>query len=110
MDGQGNPVDLEVRGLVFGTTMPVMYLLLAWEEEYFPMEMTPVHPCTKLLSHVQLFVTPWTVDCQAPLSIGILQVRILEGVAMPSHRGLPQLRDRIFVSYIPCIGRQVLYH
>ena len=24
----------------------------------------------KLLSHVQLFATPWTVACQAPLSLG----------------------------------------
>ena len=27
--------------------------------------------CAQLLSHVQLFVTPWTVACQAPLSIGL---------------------------------------
>ena len=40
-----------------------------------------------LLSHIQLFVTPWTVACQAPLSIGILQVRILEWVALPFSRG-----------------------
>ena len=26
--------------------------------------------------------TPWTVTCQAPLSMGILQARILEGVAI----------------------------
>ena len=32
-----------------------------------------VHACTcaQLLSHVQLFVTSWTVVCQAPLSIGL---------------------------------------
>ena len=29
------------------------------------------------LSHVRLFATPWTVACQAPLSVGILQARIL---------------------------------
>ena len=33
------------------------------------------------------FVTPWTVACQASLSMGILQARILEWVAMPSSRG-----------------------
>ena len=33
---------------------------------------------------VQLFVTPWFVACQALLSMGILQTRILEWVAMPS--------------------------
>ena len=32
-------------------------------------------------------VTPWTVARQAPLSMGILQARILEWVAMPSSRG-----------------------
>ena len=43
-----------------------------------------------LLSHfsrVQLFMTPWTVALRAPLSMGILQARILEWVAMPSSRG-----------------------
>ena len=29
-----------------------------------------------------LFATPWTAACQAPLSMGILQARILEWVAM----------------------------
>ena len=37
--------------------------------------------CAQLLSRVQLFATPWTVACQAPLSTGILQARILEWVA-----------------------------
>ena len=32
-------------------------------------------------------MTPWTVACQAPLSMGILQVRILEWVAMSSSPG-----------------------
>ena len=32
--------------------------------------------------------TPWTVACQAPLSMGILQARILERVARPSSRGI----------------------
>ena len=54
-------------------------------------------------------MTPWTVACQAPLSLRILQARILEWVAMPS-RGSSQPRDRTLVSYVSCIGRQVLYH
>ena len=39
-----------------------------------------------LLSHsvVSNPVTPWIAAYQAPLSMGILQVRILEWVAMPS--------------------------
>ena len=37
-------------------------------------------------SRVRLFATPWTVACRAPLSMGILQERILEWVAMTSSR------------------------
>jgi len=37
-------------------------------------------------SRVRLFATLWTVALQAPLSMGILQARILEWVAMPSPR------------------------
>ena len=43
----------------------------------------------ELLSCVQLFATPLTVAHQAPLSMGILQARILEWVTMPSSRDLP---------------------
>ena len=45
-------------------------------------------------------VTPWTVACQAPLSMGVLQARILECVAMPSSRGSFQPRDRTQVLHI----------
>ena len=54
----------------------------------------------KSLSHVRLFATPWTVAHQAPLSMGILQARILEWVAMPSSRGSSQPKDRTQVSLI----------
>ena len=40
------------------------------------------------------------IACQAPLSMGILQARILEWVAMPSSRGSSQPRDRTQVSHI----------
>ena len=51
----------------------------------------------KSLSHVRLFATLWTIAHQAPLSMGILQARILEWVAMGSSRGssLPRNRTRI---------------
>ena len=52
------------------------------------------------LSRVQLFVTPWTVAHQAPLSMEILKARILEWVAMPSSRGSSHLRDQTQVSRI----------
>ena len=40
-----------------------------------------------MLSHVRLFVTPWTVAHQGPLSIGFFQARILEWVAISYSRG-----------------------
>ena len=52
------------------------------------------------VSHVWLFVTPWTIVHQAPLSIRILQAKILEWLAMPSSRGSSQPRDRIQVSWV----------
>ena len=48
---------------------------------------------------------------------GIFQARILEWVAMLSSRGFSSKdlqgissKDQTQVSYVPCIGRQVLYH
>ena len=47
--------------------------------------------CAQLLSCSVMSdsATPWTVAHQAPLSMGILQTRILEWVPMPSSRDLP---------------------
>ena len=53
---------------------------------------------------VQLFATPWTVACQAPLSMGILQERILEWVAMPSSRESSTPRDQTRIS---CIAARI---
>ena len=52
------------------------------------------------------------VDCSLPGSSvhGILQAKILECFAMPSSRRSSQPRDQNHVSYVSCIGRQVLYH
>ena len=61
-------------------------------------------------SQVQLFVTLQTKALQAPLSMGMVQARILEWVAVPSSRESSWPRDQTFVSYVSCIGRWVLYH
>ena len=52
------------------------------------------------LSLVRLCMTLWTAACQAPLSMGILQTRILEWIATPSSRGSFGPRDPTCVSYI----------
>ena len=58
-----------------------------------------IYSCTlHRFSRVQLFATLWTVAHQAPLSMGILQARILEWVAMSSSQGSSQSRDQTCVS------------
>ena len=50
------------------------------------------------------------MDCSPPGSSihGIFQARIPEWIALPSSRGSSLPRDRTLVSYVSCIGRQVL--
>ena len=45
----------------------------------------------KLLSPVRLFMTPWTVAYQAPLSIGFSRQEYWSGLPFPSPRDLPNL-------------------
>ena len=59
--------------------------------------------CAQSLSHVRLLATPQTVTRQALLSMGILQARRLEWVAMLFSRGSAQPRDQTQVSLI--VGR-----
>ena len=42
----------------------------------------------KSLSRVQLFVTPWTVARQAPLSMGLSRQEYWSGLPFPSPGGL----------------------
>ena len=51
-------------------------------------------------SRVCLFATALTVTHQAPLSLGILQIKILEWVAILVSRGSSQPRDGTQVSRI----------
>ena len=59
-----------------------------------------------VLSHVQLFATPWTITHQAPLSMDF-PGKNTEVDCISSSRGPSQPRDQACVS---CIGRQILYH
>ena len=61
-------------------------------------------------SHAQLFATLWGYNPSGSSAHGILWVRILEWVAMPSSRASSQPRDQTRVSCISCIGRPILYH
>ena len=73
-------------------------ILLLWHSYFVVQSLSPV--C--------LLVTPWTESChQAPQSMGILQARILEWVAISFSGGSSQTRDQTHVS---CIGKGILYH
>ena len=45
--------------------------------------------CVYVLSHVQLFVTPWTVACQAPLSMEFSKQEYWSGLPFPTPGDLP---------------------
>ena len=63
-----------------------------------------------LLSHVQLFVTPWTVARQAPLSMKISRQEYWSGLLFPPLGESSQPRDRTCISCVSCINRQILHH
>ena len=63
-----------------------------------------------VLSHVQLFETPWTVTRQAPLSMGFPRLEYWSELPSPSPGGLPNtsVKPASLVSPV-LIGRRVLY-
>ena len=48
--------------------------------------------CVQPLSSAQLFATPWTVPCQAPLSMGFSRHKYWSGLPFPTSGDLPDPR------------------
>ena len=67
------------------------------------------HMHAKLLQSCATLCAPMDYSLSVFSPHGTLQVRILEWFAMPSSRGSSRPRDQTHVSYISCIGRQLLY-
>ena len=70
-----------------------------------------LHAC--LLSHlscVLLFVTPWTVAHQAPLSMGFSRQEYWSGLPCPPPEDPPDPGIKPTSLMVSCIGREVLYH
>ena len=71
-----------------------------------------------MLSHVQLFLTSWTIACQALLSMGFPRQEHCSGLLFPSPGDLfdpgrkPRRdpRDRTCISCVSCIGKWILHH
>ena len=88
--------------------------LQAWREEPHSSRQT-LEPntddvCAQSFSHVQLFVTPWTVACQAPLFMVFPRQEYGSGLSFPTagYSLNPGIKPASFAS--SCIGRQILYH
>ena len=86
--------------LFFFLTICYLCNIFSWKNITNIMVFLFVCMCAKSLSCVWLFVTPWAVACQAPLSMGILQARTLEWVAMSSSKLSSPTRDWTQVSHI----------
>ena len=56
--------------------------------------------CAQSLSRFRLSATPWTAALQAPMSMGILQAKILEWLAISFSRASSQAKDQTQVSHI----------
>ena len=54
--------------------------------------------------------TSWTIAHQAPLSLGFPRQAYWSGLLCLPPGDLPKPRIKPRISYVSCIGRQVLYH
>ena len=65
----------------------------AFFTEYTPYSRFLKYPCVynQSLIHVWLFVTTWTVACQAPLSMGFSRQDYWSGLPCPHPKDLPNL-------------------
>ena len=57
-----------------------------------------------MFSHVQLFATPWTVACQAPLSMGLSRQEYRSRLAFPPARDLPNPGIKVTASVSPALA------
>ena len=71
-DASGGCMEKWLSYMVFCLRPPssLTIFITAVKSELFLENMVRVFVCDHLLSCVHLFVTPWTVACQAPLSLG----------------------------------------
>ena len=100
------PIYLKVRFSGYKIFDSCFHSLSIWNVfPYFPLSqelLWSVSQSVSCFSCVRLFATLWTVACQGPLSMGILQARILEWVVISSCRGSSQPRDQTLMSCVSC--------
>ena len=84
-----------------------MINLMADDRFFFPPNSLRMLSC---FSHVQLFATLWTVDCQALPAMGFSRQEYWSGLPCPSPGDLPDpgIKPKLFMS--PALAGRVLYH
>ena len=97
----GTPVDL-------GHMAQVTEQLTKWPRH--GVFSCPVCVHAQLLSHVQLFATPWTVACQASLSMRFPRHEYWSGLSFPPPGDPPNSGIELASCVFLCIGRRVLFH
>ena len=63
-----------------------------------------------LLSHVRLFLTPWTVICQAPLSMRFSRQEYWNGLPFPPPGDLPDSGIEMVSPASPILAGGFFYH
>ena len=66
--------------------------------------------CAQWFSHVQFFVTLWTIVFQALLSMGFSRQEYWSGLPFPPPGRSSWPRDWTLISCVYCIERWILYH
>ena len=72
--------------------------------QLWPYEVYAVLCCGQWLSRVQLFVTPWTVACQAPLSMEFSRQEYWSGSPCPP----PEVEDPEMEARFPALQEDAL--
>ena len=76
---------------------------------FYPIKAVCVCVCARVRSVVSNSLRPHGCSLPGSSVHGFFQARMLEWVAMPSS-GSSQHRNRTHISWVSCIGRQILYH
>ena len=87
----------------------IIWMILASDVRVCVCVCVCTHMCTQLLSCVRLFVVPWTVVHQAPLSMGFSRQENWSGFPFPAAGDLPYAGIKSS-SHVSGTGRWILYH
>ena len=91
---------LDVRKSLLGLVFLPFFLQEVWEL-FFPLFFFFLLLSACMLSHVWLFVTPWIVACQVPLSMGSSRQEYQSGFPFPPPGNLPRMEgNRTHISYV----------